>query len=123
MVEVYAAVIGACMPTLVPVYRQLRYGDPLKTHTSGLSKPTLPGKGHSARSKQFSNEEGSFERLSNGDATFSPAEYRNNHRVNVSGGRNGSPTQYNEGESYQMDGVMVTQKTVWSEHNHRDDSV
>ncbi|KAM7215590.1 hypothetical protein V8F06_009057 [Rhypophila decipiens] len=31
VIEVYVAIIGACLPTLVPVYRQLRYGDPLKT--------------------------------------------------------------------------------------------
>lgn len=27
-VEVYAAIVGACLPTLIPIYRKLRYGHP-----------------------------------------------------------------------------------------------
>ncbi|KAI0970079.1 hypothetical protein F4678DRAFT_473435 [Xylaria arbuscula] len=30
VVESYVAIIGACLPTLVPVYRRLRYGDALR---------------------------------------------------------------------------------------------
>lgn len=60
-------IIGACMPTLIPVYRQLRYGDPLKSSTAGSAglsnkTPMLKGsKGTSARRKQ-SRTSGSFER-------------------------------------------------------------
>jgi hypothetical protein len=115
VVEIYAAVIGACMPTLVPVYRKVRYGDPLKTHTAALSKQTLPGMGSSAHRKQYRNEEGSFERLPS-DNNFSSADYGHNHRVDISSGRKGYPSGDVEGESYQMDGVVVTQNTVWTEH-------
>jgi hypothetical protein len=116
VVEIYAAVIGACMPTLVPVYRKVRYGDPLKTHTAALSKPTLPGMGSSARRKQYTNEEGSFERLPS-DNDLSSADYDHNHRVDISSSRKGYSLGDTEGESYQMDGIMVTQNTVWTEHS------
>lgn len=120
IVEIYAAIIGACMPTLIPVYRQLRYGDPLKSSTAGSAgisnkTPMIKGsKGSSARRKQFGTS-GSFERLSNNDNPPVPAEFRDNHRVNISG-RRGDALRDDEGESYQMDGVLVTHKTVWSEH-------
>ncbi|KAK2600550.1 hypothetical protein N8I77_010077 [Diaporthe amygdali] len=121
VVEIYVAIIGACMPTLVPIYRQLRYGDPLKSNTTGISKQTLPVKGSSAQKKHLDNT-GSFERLSNTDNDFMSDDYRDNRRVNISSRQAGAPG-YNQGESYQMDGVMVTQKTVWSEHKQNSNVV
>ncbi|KAI1300050.1 hypothetical protein F5Y03DRAFT_386112 [Xylaria venustula] len=38
VVEVYIAIIGACLPTLVPVYRRLRYGDALRTTKASYPK-------------------------------------------------------------------------------------
>lgn len=61
--------------------------------------------------KQFD----SFERLSNNDNNHMPDDYYDHHRVNISSQRGNVP-EYHEGESYQMDGVWVTQKTVWAEH-------
>lgn len=42
-------------------------------------------------------------------------DYRDNHHVNISSQR-GDVLRCDEGESYQMDGVIVTQKTVWAEN-------
>ncbi|KAI7781493.1 hypothetical protein LA080_014669 [Diaporthe eres] len=42
-------------------------------------------------------------------------DYRDNHRINISSQRGGI-SGCDEGESYQMDGVLVTRKTVWAEH-------
>ncbi|KAI0855311.1 hypothetical protein F4860DRAFT_40332 [Xylaria cubensis] len=38
VVEVYVAIIGACLPTLVPVYRRLRYGDASRRPNASYSK-------------------------------------------------------------------------------------
>jgi hypothetical protein len=122
IVEIYAAIIGACMPTLIPVYRQLRYGDPLKSSTAGsagISKKTplvKSGKGSTGtRRKQFHTNSRSFERLSNNDNPPVPDGFRGHHRVNISGHR-GDELRGDEGESYHLDGVLVTHKTVLSEH-------
>lgn len=71
-------------------------------------------KGRCARKMQFGNS-GSFERLSNHDPPPVPAEFRDHHRVNITG-RRGDVLRDGEGESYQMDGVLVTHKMVWAEH-------
>lgn len=117
VVEIYVAIIGACLPTLAPIYRLVRYGDPLSTNKSGLSNPA---KGSSARRRQ---DEGSFERLSNIEQNFMPGDYDDNRRVKISSSGNGYPLKKDQGESYQMDGVMVTQKMVWSEHKRNSSAV
>lgn len=109
------------MPTLVPVYRQLRYGDPLKSRTGGLSEQRIPDKMSSAHLKQPSTDGGSFERLHNADTTFSSVDHRYN--VKISSGRKGSSLEDTDGESYPMDGVMVTQRIVWAEHNQGHNAV
>lgn len=110
VVEIYVAIIGACLPTLAPIYRLLRYGDPLKTNTTGLS---LPAKGTSARRLPG---QGSFERLSNIEHNFMPGDYDENRRVHISSSRDEYPLKTYHGEDYQTEGVMVTQQMVWSEH-------
>ena len=95
VVEVYVAIIGACLPTLVPVYRRLRYGDPLKS-SSNKSTGDASGKAahvyyansgstgrvrglnslkNSAKASASSNTskasgQGSFDRLHDGADTF-----------------------------------------------------
>jgi hypothetical protein len=69
VVEIYVAIIGACLPVMMPLYRKLRYGDPTKSHGShGSSKFTNPLKKDSQASsgKGSHNRQvaGSFERLS-----------------------------------------------------------
>lgn len=124
VIEIYVAIIGACLPTLVPIYRKLRYGDPLKTHTSAVSKgPAASGSGGTSGAKtsfrkQFSsNGNGSFERLSQSEDALNPAAYHRTHHVNVSSSRGNDDFGYNNTESYPLEGVMVRHDTVWSEHN------
>ncbi|RYP67342.1 hypothetical protein DL771_007286 [Monosporascus sp. 5C6A] len=129
VVEIYAAVIGACLPTLVPIYRKLRYGDPLKSHTSAISKGTpVSGSGattagRASHRKQFRNGTGSFERLANSEDVLTPATYRSNHHVNVSSSRGNDGSAYTDTESYPLEGVMVRHDTVWSEYNHNHSAV
>jgi hypothetical protein len=129
VVEIYVAVIGACLPTLVPIYRKLRYGDPLKTHTSAISKGT-PNSGSGATStgrpshrKQFSSGNGSFERLANSEDGLTPAAYHRSHHVNVSSSQGNDDFIFPNTESYPLEGVMVRQDTVWSESNHNRSAV
>lgn len=120
VVEVYVAIIGACLPTMAPIYRLVLYGDPLSTSATGLSKQILPTKASSAR--RF-HDESSFERLSNVEHNFMPENYSGNRRVNISSSRDVHAPNNDRSESYQMDGVMVTHKTVWSEHKQDHNAV
>lgn len=122
VVEIYVAIIGACMPTLVPIYRKLRYGDPIKSHTSAPSKGT-PASGSGGTSagrapyrKQFSNGNGSFERRSDSEDALNPVAYRNHH-VNVSSSGGNDDFAYGNTESYPLEGVMVRHDTVLTEQN------
>lgn len=107
IVEIYAAVIGACMPTLVPIYRQLRYCTSAKGTITGSPNGGLALKRRSAQRKHFSNISFS-ERLS--DNVYMSTDYSDTRRTNF--GR-----AYNEIGSYEMDGVMVSPKKVWCEHS------
>ncbi|RYP19387.1 hypothetical protein DL765_003360 [Monosporascus sp. GIB2] len=124
VVEIYVAVIGACLPTLVPIYRKLRYGDPLKSHPSAPSKGTpVSGSGATSAGKvshrrQFSEGNGSFERLANSEDALNPAAYRRTYHVNVSSSRGNDGLAYTNTESYPLEGVMVRHDTVWSEYDH-----
>lgn len=57
VIEVYVAIIGACLPSLVPIYRQLRYGDPLKTGSVRSSSKKSAGYSYS-NSNNSSNRGG-----------------------------------------------------------------
>ncbi len=101
VIEVYVAIIGACLPTLVPVYRQLRYGDPLKSSTHSTtsrqyynsSKNIGIGKGSNMSKGSQPSSQGSFERLNENDfatADYQPTtdyqpivEYQPNHHANI----------------------------------------
>lgn len=114
MVEIYVAIIGACLPTLAPIYRLLRYGDPLSSKVTGFSKPTLPAKGSSARRL---HGEDSFTKLSNMEHNF-VGDYGENRHIDISSSLDGDLSMSDRGESYPMDGVLVIQKTVWSDNKH-----
>ncbi|KAM7199736.1 hypothetical protein V8F20_005606 [Naviculisporaceae sp. PSN 640] len=43
VLEVYVAIIATCLPSLVPIYRQLRSGDPLKTRSVRSSPKKMSG--------------------------------------------------------------------------------
>ncbi|KAH7303846.1 hypothetical protein B0I35DRAFT_484909 [Stachybotrys elegans] len=56
VVEIHMAIIGACLPTIIPVYRRLRYGDAkarsgnseisTPNHTRGAGQPSKSSKVH-----------------------------------------------------------------------------
>ncbi|KAI1424925.1 hypothetical protein F5Y12DRAFT_749849 [Xylaria sp. FL1777] len=128
VIEIYVAIIGACLPTLVPIYRKLRYGNALSTHTTALSK-SIPPSGNSTNPgnrathwKQFGNRNNSFERLHESEDSLNPAARHGNHRVKISSsGLDNNPAFLNT-ETYPLEGVRVTQDTVWTEttsHHHR----
>lgn len=91
-VEIYIAIIGACLPTIVPAYRKLRYGNALEGSSATNRSFGTPlkgsvgnriGSGHvkmSARSHVHGAGEGAFELLPHGAQTGSgfyhdPAEH------------------------------------------------
>ncbi|KAJ0115641.1 hypothetical protein J7T55_010464 [Diaporthe amygdali] len=117
VVEIYVAIIGASLPTLVPVYRKLRYGDPLKSHTDAISRDTPLRGGSSARKKEFGNVDGSFERLDNSEDALTLGTHLNNHRVKVSSPRGDNGPTYMSSETYPMEGIMVRHDLVWSEQS------
>lgn len=111
------AIIGACLPTLVPVYRKLRYGDPLQSHTDAISRDTPIRGGISARKKEFGNGDGSFERLDKSEDALTLGTHLNNHRVKVSSPRGDKDLIYMSSETYPMEGIMVRHDLVWSEQS------
>ncbi|KAI0112238.1 hypothetical protein GGR51DRAFT_60538 [Nemania sp. FL0031] len=85
VLEIYVAIIGACLPTLLPIYRKLRYGSHLKTYATPNSKET-PGSGKSSKPsyrvphwKQLSTQGGSFERLAETDDGLTLTTFDNSH--------------------------------------------
>lgn len=114
VVEIYAALIGACMPTMVPVYRRLRYGTPLKSSTTeGTS-----GSGYSAATPKPPNHpHRAFKRLNNSEDGLTPAAYHSNHEVSAS--RLSDDLTNTNAESYPMEGIMVTRDTVWLDNQKK----
>ncbi|KAI1408768.1 hypothetical protein F5Y13DRAFT_204510 [Hypoxylon sp. FL1857] len=110
-VEIYAAITGACLPTLKPVYRKLRYGDP---YCSSKSTPVdgiitigrIPNK-----QKDNIGDEETYERLDT-DGESTPAFYRSTSQVHVinQGGRPSSPTH---STVIPLEKVIVEKDITW----------
>ncbi|KAI1316815.1 hypothetical protein F5Y16DRAFT_393058 [Xylariaceae sp. FL0255] len=117
IVEIYAAIIGACLPTVMPVYRQLRYGDPMVSTPTAVSKLRSTGTsstGHGNRAGQWSHLHspgGSFERLAKAGDTSAPTTYQERHRGGISHGRKTSDGDLSNTGSYPLE-TMVKQDTV-----------
>ncbi|KAI0166898.1 hypothetical protein GGR52DRAFT_556061 [Hypoxylon sp. FL1284] len=123
VIEIYMAIIGACLPTLVPVYRKLRYGDRFKSRTSELPGRTPAGVRSSAPAGWISNKKrsghdgGSFYRLANSEDGFTPAAYYENHHVDISSTGQDQNIPYMTTESHPLGTVMVRRDMTWSVHN------
>ncbi|KAJ2981760.1 hypothetical protein NUW58_g6603 [Xylaria curta] len=124
VIEIYVAIIGACLPTLAPVYRRLRYGSPLSTHSTAVSKGK-PANGSSSNPggrviqwNQLSNCDDSFERLHEADENFSLAVYQGNHQVKISSSRAKFDPAISTTESCRLGGVMTAQNTIWAGTNN-----
>ncbi len=116
VIEIYVAIIGSCLPTLVPVYRRLRYGVPYKRQNSATHEgPSVDSK-RSARTsktpqrKQFANDEDTLVQLSQSDNAFTATAYSNSQLK--------SDSEPQNPESYQLDGVVVRRDMTWSENSH-----
>lgn len=98
LVEIYVAIIGACLPILGPVYQRLRHGSKReKGHTIprvarrggrvGQSTHTLNKKNHRVGGHSFESLDYTFD-----DDSLTLGAYPGNHRVYVrSDGRNDMP--------------------------------
>ncbi|KAI0459323.1 hypothetical protein F5B21DRAFT_296836 [Xylaria acuta] len=113
VIEIYVAIIGACSPTLVPVYRKLRYGSVLKTYATAGSKETPAGaKGNNpgyraGHWKQSSNRDGSFERLADVDDGLTSAIYDGNNHIKTSSSRAEDSRAFSNTESYALDSIVA----------------
>ncbi|KAI0172252.1 hypothetical protein GGR52DRAFT_549624 [Hypoxylon sp. FL1284] len=117
VVEVYAAIIGACLPMMVPVYRKLRYGDP---RSAAASQPTadsgLNTIGKISNRKHFrSIESESSMRLDNDESMLVPASYGNSQHVNVSSPKDRDNFS-SDADNIPMEGIVVMQDMTWSDH-------
>lgn len=120
VIEVYVAIIGACLPMLAPVYRKLRHGDarsavasqPQVAPTDGLA--TI---GKISNRKRFqSSESGSFTRIDNDEHSLVPVTYGNSQRVDVSGPHD-KQSSIAESEDIPLEGIRVKQDLTWSDHS------
>ncbi|KAI1740767.1 hypothetical protein F4680DRAFT_85944 [Xylaria scruposa] len=119
VVEVYVAIIGACLPTLIPVYRRLRYGDAQKgskaSHSGKKDITSINTIGRiSNRTQRHATGEGSFERLRNEDS-FYPLGSQNTHQIDVSGNGDGEPSKDTPLHDIPLKGIMVRHEIAWSD--------
>ncbi|KAI0866577.1 hypothetical protein F4860DRAFT_145212 [Xylaria cubensis] len=118
VVEVYVAVIGACLPTLIPVYRRLRYGDASKSSKashSGKKEISINTIGRiSNRTQRRSAGEGSFERLRNEDSFYSPGS-QHTHQIDVSGNSDCGPSKDTPLDDIPLKGIIVRHEIAWSD--------
>ncbi|GAW16378.1 hypothetical protein ANO14919_058040 [Xylariales sp. No.14919] len=89
VIEVYVAIIGACLPTLIPVYRRLRYGDTLRrtrpSNPKGKTIRSIKTIGQiSYRSHRRPVNESSTESL-HIDHSFQPLDYQHIPRFDANG--------------------------------------
>jgi hypothetical protein len=125
VVEIYVAVISACLPSLTPVYRKWRFGDPLKSDSGAPAGASAGNSGLITIGKKPTRKlwnsstatTGSFERLGNSEEGFTPAASHRTHQVNVITSRNNDIHPDDNTESYPLQGVVVKRETVWSENN------
>ncbi|KAI3318353.1 hypothetical protein HD806DRAFT_526299 [Xylariaceae sp. AK1471] len=128
VIEIYASVVGACLPTLIPVYRQLRYGSPLAAKMSTASKAAIGASGATPAGKlshrrQFNTRKGSFERLAENDDCFAPRAYHTNHHVNITSRREKDDFPDMDAEAYPLEGVVKRRDTVWTESRQNQSAV
>ncbi|KAF7522116.1 hypothetical protein G7054_g12243 [Neopestalotiopsis clavispora] len=123
VVEIYVAIISGCLPALVPVYRRLRYNNPLKTTSVSCSEGYLSNAQQSTilksttrpkvRASELGGGEGSFERLATSkNDQFAMNELSGSRSVNVS-----SAMKYDSDadSSENPQGIVVRSELSWQE--------
>ncbi|XXH01499.1 hypothetical protein Hte_007859 [Hypoxylon texense] len=118
VIEVYVAIIGACLPMLMPVYRKVRYGDPRSAVASQPQVAPSDGLatiGKISNRKRFqSSESGSFTRIDNDEHSLVPVTYGNAQKVNVSGPHD-NQSSIADSEDIPLEGIRVKQDLTWSD--------
>ncbi|KAH7328450.1 hypothetical protein B0I35DRAFT_403814 [Stachybotrys elegans] len=113
VVEVYAAIIGICIPASLPVYRRLRYGRAPSNRSSAGSYFTggngRPSKKTANAARSEPAEPGSFERLTEDDLL--DQDFRPSRKVTI--------TSWGSNQSRNMDvplqGIVVKSDMTWTE--------
>ncbi|KAK8007841.1 hypothetical protein PG989_001831 [Apiospora arundinis] len=128
-VEIYAAIMGACLPMMVPVYRKLRFGDALKPTSGGSGSSKTPFSGTNtvvAANMHRRNMElasgsggGSFEQLRGSEDGLTPANYHRGHRSHVSSSPAVDGSRDSDNENYPLEAIKVRRDLTWREQ-HRD---
>ncbi|KAK8102253.1 hypothetical protein PG984_015399 [Apiospora sp. TS-2023a] len=133
-VEIYAAIMGACLPMMVPVYRKLRFGDALKTISGGSGSSKTPFSGTNTvvaanlrrRNMEPASESGvgSFEQFRGSEDGLTPANYHRGHSSKVSSGPAVDGSRDSDNESYPLEAIKVRRDLTWKEQhrNGADDS-
>ncbi|KAI2617137.1 hypothetical protein GGR54DRAFT_608378 [Hypoxylon sp. NC1633] len=119
VLEVYIAIIGSCLPTLVPVYRKLRYLGPLKktirSETTLIPADAVNTIGKiSNRRNLRAAEEGSFEELGTED-DLALVTYHGSRQVNISSSEDNGPTDVGARDTIPQ-GILVNQEMTWTEN-------
>ncbi|KAK8041288.1 hypothetical protein PG994_014295 [Apiospora phragmitis] len=109
-IEIYVAIIGACLPMMVPIYRKLRFGDPLKMTGGGTQPNKTPSSGTNTvtaanmrrRNRELSGDDGSVEQRAGSEDGLTPADYHGGHYSRAVAGSPGS-----DNESYPLEAIKV----------------
>ncbi|KAK7972308.1 hypothetical protein PG988_006442 [Apiospora saccharicola] len=126
-VEIYAAIMGACLPMMVPVYRKLRFGDALKTTSGGSGSSKTPFSGTNtvvAANLRRRNMEpasgsgvGSFEQLRGSEDGLTPPNYHGGHRSQISSGPAVDGSRDFDDGSYPLEAIKVRRDLTWREQH------
>ncbi|KAH9907260.1 hypothetical protein F4778DRAFT_777696 [Xylariomycetidae sp. FL2044] len=115
IIEVYAAIVGACLPMLLPVYRRLRYG----RATPASERRVYPVTGLntigkiSNRKRPRNTGSGSFSKIVNDENTLVPTTYGSSRQV-ISRGPQHHAHSFADGEDIPLEGIVVRQDIMWS---------
>ncbi|KAI8960727.1 hypothetical protein F5Y11DRAFT_367222 [Daldinia sp. FL1419] len=107
-IEVYVAIVGACLPTLIPIYRKLRYGRP-NAPPKPIPAIDIVTFGSSPKKPQLDSEEGPGK-----DDDVMLSTYGGSCRVSVSG-QSGRRSTATDSPERPPAGILVERDMTWSE--------
>ncbi|OTB11433.1 hypothetical protein K445DRAFT_26595 [Daldinia sp. EC12] len=114
IVEVYVAIVGACLPTLIPVYRKLRYAHPNSAKRAASADEIITVGDLSNRVRLGAANGGYFDRVS-GEGEFALTPYCGNFQVNISSQDNQLSLPADSLE-LSLQGIIVKQNRTWSDN-------
>ncbi|KAI1453772.1 hypothetical protein F4805DRAFT_478239 [Annulohypoxylon moriforme] len=111
-VEIYAAIISACLPTLVPIYHMMRHGNPFKK-SCPYGERAIPSRKVSSQQRCI-NRGRSFEQLHSTEDTLTPPGYYGNHHVSTVRNQCGESSADTDNESQPTEAVLVKHDVILS---------